>query len=62
MARAYAEATYDEIHKDLPYHDGSFKKWAKTRSDSTPYHYRDGVSISVHREDFSPDNDFLKGG
>lgn len=62
MAKAAAEARYDELHDEQPYHDGTFTRWSSKRSKDTPAHYRDGVTISVHREDLDPDHDFLKGG
>lgn len=62
MALAAANGRYDDLHKEQPYHDGTFTFWAKDRSRAFPYHYRDGVSIWVTREDLSPDDDFLEDG
>jgi hypothetical protein len=61
MALASAEAKYDELHKDLPFHDGTFSNWAPERSSQTPFHYRDGVSLWVANIDLTPDDDFLSG-
>jgi hypothetical protein len=61
MALASAEATYDDLHKDLPFHDGTFKSWAPERSKQAPFHYRDGVSIWVTSIDLTPEDDFLGG-
>lgn len=54
-----AEALYAELHKDAPYHDGTFEAWADKRSRSHPYHYLDGVTIFAAPVDISPDDDFL---
>lgn len=51
MELAAVEARYDEIHKNLAYHDGTFERWADERSDAFPYHYRDGVTLSVALEE-----------
>lgn len=59
MELAAAEARYDENHEDLPYHDGSWKRWAANRSENFPYHYRDGVRLWIAREDVDPTDDFL---
>lgn len=61
-AKAAADAAYDALHEEKPYHDGSFKRWSDKRRGAFRFHYRDGVTISVHREDISPDDDFLRGG
>lgn len=59
MESAAANDRYESKHKDRPYHDGSFKSWAKDRSRQHPYHFRDGVTVWVHDVDLSPDDDFL---
>ncbi|KAB2807983.1 hypothetical protein F9L07_25270 [Pimelobacter simplex] len=59
MARASANARYDDLHDERPYHDGTFTHWAKDRSAAHPFHARDGVTIWVTTEDLTPDDDFL---
>jgi hypothetical protein len=59
MALQSAEAKYDELHKDLPFHDGTFSNWSVDRSRQAPFHYRDGVSLWVADIDLTPDDDFL---
>lgn len=59
MNAAAATALYEEMHKDLPYHDGTFKSWAKDRSREFPFHYNDGVTIFAAPVDLQPDDDFL---
>lgn len=59
MANAAANRRYDEVHQDLPFHDGTFTKWAKESSLATPYHYREGVNVWVADVDWTPDDDFL---
>lgn len=59
METAAANSRYDAKHEKRPYHDGTFKSWAEKRSPGHPYHARDGVTIWVHDEDLSPDDNFL---
>lgn len=58
MEQAAAQAAYADLHENEPYHDGSFKHWAKDRSSSHPYHYSDGVSIDVAEADVAPWDEF----
>lgn len=62
MERAAAERRYSKLHEALPYHDGTFTSWAKESSAAHPYHFHDGVTIWVAREDVNPDDDFLTRG
>jgi hypothetical protein len=57
--RAAAEWRFEQLHKDLPYHNGDESSWAEERSMSHPYHYLDGVRIFVATEDLNPDDKFL---
>lgn len=50
---------YDALHKERPYHDGTFSRWAKEFSEMTPFHYSDGVTLWVAPVDLTPDDDFL---
>lgn len=50
---------YGERHKKQPYHDGKFLIWGEHRTKLTPFHYTDGVTIWLSREDLTPDDDFL---
>jgi hypothetical protein len=59
MVLRWAEARYDALHKDLPFHDGTFTSWGKERTNRTPFHYRDGVRIWVSKFDLTPDDNFL---
>lgn len=46
--------------EETPYHDGQFESWSKKRSNTHPFHYLDGVSIWVSREEPGEDySDFL---
>lgn len=46
--------------EDAPYHDGQFESWSKKRSTTHPFHYLDGVSIWVSRQEPGEDySDFL---
>jgi hypothetical protein len=50
---------YAELHKDRPYHDGTRVIWAEKPSRLTPFHFSDGVTFWLSREDLTPDDDFL---
>ena len=58
MEREAASAMYAKLHEDAPYHDGSFRSWAKERSQSHPYHFGDGVTFGVAAEDIAPHDKF----
>lgn len=60
MVERAANADYDRLHDEKPFHDGTFSRWAKDRSTTHPFHFRDGVTITVSDEDWTPDDDFLK--
>ncbi|WP_436702414.1 hypothetical protein [Nocardioides sp. BYT-33-1] len=59
MQQAAVVAMYEDLHKDRPFHDGLFRIWMKERSAMTPFHYAEGVSIWLSREDLTPDDDWL---
>lgn len=61
MERAAAEWKYAELHKVEPYHDGSFRRWSRERTDSHPYGAHDGVTIWVADVDLAPHDHFLGG-
>lgn len=65
MEKAAADARYAELHEKRAYHDGTFPRdlsdWAEKRSAETPYHYLDGVTISVAPVDLAPHDHFLGG-
>jgi hypothetical protein len=54
---------YSLRHQEKQYHDGSFpadlSKWAKEPSRDYPFHFADGVSFWMSREDRTPDEDWL---
>lgn len=54
MERESASAAYAALHEDKPWHDGSFKSWAKERSASHPIKFDMGVSIGVDSVDRAP--------
>lgn len=59
MELAASRWIYSNLHDERPYHDGTFTRWAKKRTRRHPYHFQDGVSIIVAREDLNPDDEFL---
>lgn len=65
METAAANAKYDRLHKDAPFHNGimgeggDFTSWSATQSDAHPYHFRDGVRIWVAETDHNPGDRFL---
>lgn len=58
MELAAANRAYDRVHEKAVFHDGTFTSWREKASKSHPYHYRDGITLSVGREDEHPDDDF----
>lgn len=58
MEKAGAQGLYDKLHEKAPFHDGTFKSWAKERSSRHPFHYNDGVTIIVTPEDLNPGDRF----
>ncbi len=66
MAAKAAANLYQQMHKDRPFHDGTFPKdphgWSESASRATPYHFMDGVSFYATPRDLSPDDDFLSWG
>ena len=56
---AVAERTFDHLHKDAPWHDGSFQVWRKEFSPETPWHYKDGTTLYLSEVDENPDDHFL---
>ncbi|MCW2496398.1 hypothetical protein [Jatrophihabitans sp.] len=58
MEREAAVSKYQELHKDAPFHDGTFANWSSSRHAETPYHFTDGVSIVVSESDSQPDDKF----
>lgn len=60
METAAANARYDDIHKDEPFHDGTFENWSAKRTHAFPYHARDGVVIGASTTNLNPDDAFLK--
>lgn len=62
MEQAAAQARWQALHEDLPWHDGSFKSWAKERSRSHPYHFSHGTSVWVAETDLGLGGDFLRLG
>jgi hypothetical protein len=59
MEQQAAEALYERLHHDRPWHDGTFEDWAAEPSTSHPYHISHGVTIVATERDFAPDDDFL---
>lgn len=43
-----------ELHKDAPYHDGSFEHWAKEPSIQYPFRWDDGTRFYMARVDEAP--------
>lgn len=60
MEAQAAQALYEALHKDSPWHNGRFQGWSKERTRSAPYHFRHGVTITVAQEDLNPTDDFLR--
>lgn len=56
---AAAQRLYDLLHRDAPFHDGTFTRWAKSPSTTYPFHYSDGVNLRLTETDERPGDDFL---
>lgn len=54
MAQEAASWLYEDLHKDRPYHDGSFTRWSSERTVAFPYGARDGVDIVLAETDVAP--------
>lgn len=59
MATAQANAEYERLHAEAPFHDGTFREWAKEPSEFTPYRFNDGVTIWVSDQNLTPEDPFL---
>jgi hypothetical protein len=60
MEREAANAKYERLHKDRPWHDGTFSStWSSEPSSRYPYKYDMGVTIGVSETDLRPDDAFL---
>lgn len=59
MQQKGAQRLYEILHKDEPYHDGTFEAWAKDPSPDFPFHFADGVTIWMAEVDVNPDDKFL---
>lgn len=61
MVLADAQARYDEQHKTMQWHDGSFESWGSERSPEHPFHFKTGVTIWLAESDLTPHDHFLGG-
>lgn len=61
MEQEAAERKYAALHEARPWHDGRFQNWTTERTAGTPYHFSDGVTISVADVDLNPTDYFLGG-
>lgn len=60
MARKAAEEDFRELHKDAPWHNGTFTDWVKDRDPAHPYHFDWGVIIGAADYDVNPDDEFRR--
>jgi hypothetical protein len=58
MVQKAAEADYQALHKDRPYHNGDFTDWSATRSSKHPFHFEWAVTIGVAPVDVNPHDEF----
>lgn len=62
MARQQVLWKWHQLHgsdSHEQFHDGSFKRWSKERSDAFPFAADDGQTFWVSTEDLTPDDNFL---
>lgn len=57
-ARQAAQRRWDERHKDLPFHDGSYGRWQKDYRLGW-FHYAEGATVWVAQTDLGLGGDFL---
>lgn len=55
-----AKRKYAALHEDEPFHDGTFKNWAKEFSWAYPFHYADGISLFMSPIELAPWDDFTE--
>lgn len=53
-----AQFAYEEKHKDLEWHDGTFQSWSKVRTAEFPYRFDMGVRVGVARTNLAPWDEF----
>lgn len=53
------ERVFKALYEKNEWHDGTGSVWSDKFSRETPYHFEDGVSISVTPTDLSPSDKFL---
>lgn len=58
MAQEAVQAQYAGLHKDEPFHDGTFTRWSSERTFLHPFHFDAGVSVAVADHDVHPWDDF----
>ena len=54
-----AKRRYSELHKEKPFHDGTFTHWSEKPSRLYPFHFMDGVTIWLSPSELNPDDKFL---
>jgi hypothetical protein len=57
--RLAAQQAFDRLHHEMPYHDGTYQRWAKDQTSEFPFKYDDGSHIYTASADADPDDDFL---
>lgn len=62
METQAAQARFERLHKDAPWHDGTFESWAEKPSRTHPYHHSHGTTIWVADTDLGLGGDFLAVG
>lgn len=54
-----AKGLYAELHRERPFHDGSFQRWSENRTPDFPFRFDDGTTVWLSPVDLEPGNDFL---
>lgn len=62
MQEKAAQRWFEEIHRDKPFHDGSFDRWSEKWSPGFPFHYSDGTTVWISKEELGLGGDFLNRG
>lgn len=61
MELASLKARYAAQHEKKSFHNGTFSGvWSEHRTERTPYHFSDGVTLYVSEDEPDADQDFLR--
>lgn len=59
MHEQAAQARFQRLHEDRPWHDGTFSSWQEKPDADHPYHFTHGTTVWVADVDHGHGGDFL---